>query len=201
MYKRSLRTFIAPLILVGLVSMLGGCASGGEPWHMPKKSNAQSATIVGYLNTAEKDQHLLLRNVNVLKKGRVYGGLGRKAIGEEVVVLDSGHFIAPNVEPGVYFVAGFDAGSVYHIIPPGQIREFTIEAGQVKYLGGSLVVEKDGGLFGPGSFSLKPTNEPSELLILDYLNSVSAGTGWESAIRKRIKALGGDPDKAENTKK
>jgi len=31
--------------------------------------------------------------------------------------------------------------------------------------------------------------------MLEWLNSVSDGTGWESTIRSRIRKLGGNPDK------
>ena len=173
-----------------------GCAHNEpKPWKMPSKKNPESAMIFGRIETADSSKHLLLRNVNILKKGRVYAGMGRGAIGERTTILSDNYFVAPNVEPGVYFISGFDAGNVYHVFPPATIQEFNVAAGQLKFIGSFLYEEKGGGVFSRGSFDLKPTNKPSELEMLGRLNSVSDGTGWESSIRSRIRKLGGNPDK------
>ncbi len=180
--------------LVGLLLMLGllqGCASSG-PWMMPAKSAPETGAIFGSIEM-EGNNHLLLRNVNIMKKGKVYGGLGRQALGERTTVLGNNYFIAPNVEPGTYFVAGFDAGNVYHIIPPSKITYFEVKPGQLKFLGAFWYVGEGGGMFSPGSFSLKPANTPSELTMLQWMDKVSGGTGWETSVHQRIRQLGGKP--------
>ncbi len=163
-------TWLFRVVVIAAFLGAGGCAHNeSKPWKMPPKKNPESGMIFGRIETADSSKHLLLRNVNIMKKGRVYGGMGRQALGERTTILSDNYFIAPNVEPGVYFISGFDAGNVYHVFPPGAIQEFNVAAG--------------------------PTNKPSELEMLERLNSVSDGTGWESSIRSRIRKLGGNPDK------
>lgn len=187
---RIFKTIIAMLLVVGFVTSCAHKPRG--PWKMPAKKNANSAAIFGSM-TLPGDKYLLLRNINLMKKGKVYGGLGRRALGEKTVIMGDNSFIAPNVEPGTYFIAGFDAGNVYHVIPPKQIKYFKVRPGQMKFYGSYHYIEGKRSMFGPGSFSLRRTKKPSELTLLRWLESISYGTGWEKPISKRIRRLGGKP--------
>lgn len=180
-------------LLLAIAVVLQGCAHGpSKPWVMPAKKAPETAAIFGSIEM-QGDKHLLLRNVNIMKKGKVYGGMGRQALGEKTIVLGDNRFIAPNVPPGTYFVSGFDAGNVYHFIPPANITYFEVKPGQLKFIGSFWYEGKSGGLIGPGSFSLKPAKTPSEMDMLRWLERISDGTGWEPSIAQRIRQLGGKP--------
>lgn len=152
----------------------------------------ETGAILGSIEM-EGDKHLLLKGVNIMKKGKVYGGMGRQALGERTVVLGDNRFIAPNVPPGTYFISGFDAGNVYHVFTPAQITYFEVKPGQLKFVGSFWYESKSSGVFVPGSFSLKPAKTPSEMDMLRWLEGIGDGTGWEPSIAQRIRQLGGRP--------
>lgn len=199
------RIRINVIITVLLIGFATGCAHKSGPWLMPAKQGKSSAIVFGTMRIPPNiDKHLLLRNINLMKKGKTYIGMGRGGLGEKLTVLSDNSFVAANIEPGTYYISGFDAGNIYHSIPPKQIKYFKVYPGQLKFVGSYHYIAGKSSFFGPGSFSLKIAKKPSEFTLLRWLESISYGSGWEKAIHKRIRKLGGKPKlrpkKLKNTK-
>jgi len=167
-----------------------GSSGSGKPWQLPEPKSDDEAIVFGSFVIEDKDKNRRVPNyVQILKKGKVYGGMGLQAIGEKTAVLNSGTFIAV-VQPGVYMLSGF-----YTRAPAGfntratmytqRALEFTVEPGQILYLGSYGVKDGRESLLGWGEFDIERVETPSERDQLQWLLKTGQGTAWEPKIRKR----------------
>jgi hypothetical protein len=109
--------------------------------------------------------------------------------------------VVPNLKPGTYRIASFYAG-MYHAMRKADIK-VDVRPGQIKFVGSFDYVQYEPGTmrqianvvsnYKQYEFGLKKASHPTELEMFQWLNRVSAGSGWEPAIQKRIRELGGKP--------
>ena len=70
-------------------------------------------------------------------------------------------------------------------VKPGEIKFY----GSYDYQDQTSVLRR---VFGPSwRYNLREAKKPSELEMLQWLNRIGGGSGWEPAIKKRIRELGG----------
>ena len=185
------------------VVMLSGCSSvaimPAESWKLPARKNPESAMIVGRIGLAG-NKPLAMNAVTFQRWGDVYFHGGDVPRGEEEFLMDNSYFVIPNIKPGSYWFAGFYADGRLNRMPADKKDFIEIKPGEIKFIGSfdydSSTLSSISTAFGvPGSFSLKPAQHPSELEMMRWLSRTSDGSGWESTIKQRIKALGGSNKK------
>lgn len=204
MRLRHIKSMQAIGLLVVLV--LAGCSTPAiiaEKWKLPKRTSADSAMIIGRIelpnNKTEnpKGYQLYLNRVVVQSKGRVYFGSGNMPNGEEHFIMDdTNYFVVPNLKPGKYNITGFVTGNIYNSLSFKDEDAIDVKPGQIIFVGSFDYLEGKQSTLGklaglPGSYSLRQAKHPSELEMLQWLNRVSAGSGWEATIKRRIRELGG----------
>lgn len=198
-----------PITLVlCLVVLLAGCGPtkpDAEQWRLPKKENVNSAMLVGRLDypdskTENPDRYMLnLRNVEFRDVSQAVH-FGDK--GEHNVILANNYFVVPNLKPGTYRFTSFRAGSVYHNFRKADYK-FDIGPGQIRFVGSidymayePSTLRKIGNAlsnYKQYEYGVKKAPHPTELEMFQWLNRVSAGSGWEPVIQKRLRELGARP--------
>jgi len=181
---------IAKLLTAALLTITAGCGSNqiklGEPWQLPEPTGREDALIFGHVIIGDKQDPLTPEYVRILRKGRIYGGMGLQGIGERTYVFTDGRFVTP-VKPGTFNFNAFYANQTMFQVETGKNPTwFTIEPGQIYYLG-SLQARQTRAekMWRPGEFSVQRVDKPSERELLQWLRTVSKGTGWETKVRSR----------------
>lgn len=186
-------------MLLLLTILLSSCGSvtimPAESWKLPAKESAESAMIVGRIGL-EGNKPLAMNAVTFQRWGKGYFHGGTVPRGEEEFLMDNSYFVIPNIKPGQYWFGGFYANGSYNRLPADKKDFFDMKPGEIKFVGSFDYVE--GNLsslrtaFGvPGSFSLVSAQKPTELEMMRWLLRAGNGSGWEPAIKQRIKVLGG----------
>ncbi len=195
---------------LGLIAaaMLAGCATfpDAEKWSLPKKENAESGMIIGRIDrpnnkeenpTGEKLDLYSVDYWNRDKHSYVASGL-TKGPGENNFIMDNRYFIIPNLKPGKYYLHGFMISSKpYHVANYAESLTdkdiIEVRAGEIKFAGSFDYFENDRSFIekvkNTGTFGLRKAKHPTELEMFQWLSRVDAGSGWESAIRKRLREL------------
>jgi hypothetical protein len=185
-----------------LVAVLAGCGTfkpEAKSWSLPKRLNASSGMIIGRLDfPANKTENpdglsLDLGVVDFRNKAQVVSSSFNK---EETYILDNNYFVVTNLKPGTYQFISFRVGDVHHsLMTDDGYKAFDVGPGQIKFVGSQDYIELERGLLHRIGkvypYKLRQSQRPTELEMLQWLNSVSRGSGWESTIRKRIAELGG----------
>lgn len=167
-----------------------GCGSNqikhGEPWQLPEPTGAEDALIFGHVIIGNIEDPLTPEYVRILRKGKVYAGMGLQGIGEKTYVFTDGSFVT-RVKPGTFNFNAFYANKTLYQVENGKNPKwFTLEPGQIYYLGSFQAKnERAEQLWRPGEFSVKRVDKPGERELLQWLLAVSKGTGWETKVRRR----------------
>ena len=173
-----------------LLVIVAGCGSNqiqlGKPWQLPEPTGPEDALIIGFVTIGDKDDPLTPEYVRILGKGKVYGGMGLKGIGEKTDVFSDGRFVA-RVKPGAFNFNAFYASKNMYLVATEAKNAvwFTVAPGQVYYVGSFHAKHtRADRVFGPGQFSLERIDKPGERELLQWLLGASKGTGWEPRVRK-----------------
>lgn len=111
-----------------------------------------------------------------------------------VLVFKDGYFMAENLKPGKYYIAGFFSGTKKYALINGSQSAFqlviNIKPGAVQYIGSyKLTVHKEHQILSRGEFDITETLRPGERMALRKFYNVTAGTGWQKKIVRRMQAL------------
>jgi len=184
--RTSSKYFVAVLLMI-----VAGCGSNqiqlGKPWQLPEPTGPEDALIIGYVIIGDKEDPLTPEYVRILGKGKVYGGMGLKGIGEKTDVFSDGRFVA-RVKPGVFNFNAFYANkTMYQVATDAKTAVwFTVAPGQIYYVGSYHAKHTRADRpWRPGEFSTERIDKPSERELLQWLLTVSQGTGWEARVRRR----------------
>jgi hypothetical protein len=173
------------LIVLGLWLAACGHGSGGadKPFRLPDATGPDDAIIFGSIVIEDKDQaRRTPDNVRLLKKGKVYGGMGLRAIGEKTALFYGGQFVAV-VKSGDYILSGFYSNRIWYQMRP---IEVAVGPGQIFHIGSFEVRhERDYGPLKLGESSVARAAKPSERELLQWLATTSEGTAWDSKVRQR----------------
>lgn len=201
---KNLTALVWSLVFGSLLTGCGPTKPDADHWRLPKKENAGMGMIVGRLDfpdsKAENPDRLMLtlRNVEFRNAAQAVT-FGNK--GEENFIMANNYFVVPNLKPGTYRFVSFYAG-MYHQMRKAEIK-IEVPPGQIKFVGSLDYVQYEPGTmrkianamsnYKQYEFGVKKAPHPTELEMFQWLNRISAGSGWEPAIQKRIRELGGKP--------
>jgi hypothetical protein len=204
---KSIKRIVIPLFLTASL-LLSGCSTPpmAESWKLPKRENAESAMIIGRIdlpdnkkeNPEEYDLYLDSVAFRSLEKA-VYFNAGNMPGGEDnFVMYDNNYFVVPNIKPGKYYFVGFATGDTFNTLPKEDDDVIEIKPGQIRFIGSFDYLSQEQGFLSrlaklSGSYRLRPAKHPTELEMLQWLKRVGTGSGWEPAIKRRIRELGGNP--------
>lgn len=197
-------TFLAHkkiVLAIGSVAVLALAGCGGTPiipaetWALPAKEKPEMAMLIGRLGLPD-NKHLNLHWVTVQDPGKIYMYSGTVPKGETNFVMDNNYFVVPNLKPGKYHFAGFAARGGYNSFGRNKEDFIELKAGEIRFVGSFDYSEGASNALleiirVSGSFSLKRAAQPSEVEMLRWLLRVGNGSGWEPAVKQRIKELGG----------
>lgn len=182
---------VCKLFTAVLLLAITGCAiqiSLDKPWRLPEPSGPEDALIVGRVFVGAKNGPIVPDLVRILRYGRVYAGLGLKAIGEPHNVFSDGRFVV-RVKPGKFLFKSFYANQDFYYIAKESNEKawFTVRPGQVYYVGSYQAKFTDPGrFFTTAKFRLEPVKSPGKRELLQWLTTISQGTGWEKRVRKQL---------------
>jgi len=181
---------IAKYFAVALLLFAAGCGSSqiqlGKSWRLPEPTGPEDALIYGFVVIGDKDDLLTPEYVRILRKGKVYAGMGLQGIGEKTHVFSDGRFVT-RVKPGEFNFNAFYANQTMYQVETNvkNPRWFTVGPGQIYYVGSYRAKHTRADRpWRPGEFSTERVNNPSERELLQWLQTVSKGTGWEAKVRR-----------------
>jgi hypothetical protein len=167
--------------------LLMGCTiiSGTAPTEDIK--NVDSAFVYGYVE-AERD---VIEQVDLVEFGKVYIPPLRKP--PRVLVFDNGMFMAENVKPGKYVIAGFRSDRNHYNLASSRRQAYQrvirIEPGEMEFVGSFNVRPLSGDKTRTEKFKVTQIQRPGERDVLKHLYHVTEGTGWQEKIALRLKEL------------
>jgi len=199
LFKRSV------ILGLGLIvaAILAGCATlpDAEKWSLPKKESAESGMIIGRIDRPNnKKENPTGEKLDLYSVD--YWNLDQHSYfassGENNFVMDNRYFIIPNLKPGKYYLHGFlILSKPYHVANYAESLTdkdiIEVRAGEIKFAGSFDYFENDRSFIekvkNTGTFGLRKAKHPAELGMFQWLSRVDAGSGWEAAIRKRLREL------------
>jgi hypothetical protein len=194
-----------PALAVSLAIILGlaGCGTTkpeAHSWKLPKKENADSGMIIGRLdfpnNKKENPDNLVLRLENVELRNEAQA-VRFGHVGETRYIMANNYFVVPNLKPGTYRFTSFRVGNLFHGLYGEEGFTYEVKPGQIKFIGSLDYLQYDQSflekLGKKVHYTIRKAERPTELEMLQWLSTTSAGSGWESAISKRIAESGRRP--------
>ncbi len=131
------------------------------------------------------DPDWLLNTVMIQHIGETYFG----SMGEKVQVTRDGRFVAPNLKPGKYMLAGFAIGQTRSMLGKEALR-YTVEVkpGGIHFIGIYNYVEgKAANMVRPGTFDLvADRKKSSHVQLLAWAEESSRGTKWNGGIKRKL---------------
>ena len=180
---------IAHLFIINIMTLgLTGCliVSKGEAPPEDIKS-PDAGFIYGYVE-AHND---VIDQVDFVEFGKVYVPPFRTV--PRVLVFDNGMFMAENIKPGKYVIAGFRSGRNHYNLARSKRQAYQhvirIEPGEMQYIGSFNVRVTKKGRIDFGDFKVTMLQRPGERDVLKHLYEVTEGTGWQNRIARRLKEL------------
>jgi len=170
------------------IQMLAGCGllTRGD---MPPSDMraADSALVYGYVE-ADNDS---VEKVDLVEFNKVYIPPFRSP--PRVLVYDDGVFMAENIKPGRYVIAGFRSERNNYSLTRSKRQSYQhiylIKPGDIHYLGSFNLHVTQRGKISFGQFKVTELQRPGEREVLMRLYEVTEGTAWQDKIARRLKEL------------
>lgn len=163
--------------------VLVACAVSDPPHDI---LSAEKAMMYGYV-----DAEYPIDAVDFREFGVVYIAPFRRP--PRVLVYGNGYFMAENLKPGKYFIAGFQSGDKsYQVVnsPRSSYQNvINIRPGSLNYIGSHRIVVHKRRLLGHGEFEVVRIRRPDERNLLRFFYELTDGTGWQKKIVRRMKQL------------
>jgi len=163
---------------------VAACASGPpKTIHVDQMKDPGLGMIYGQVRLPEPDW--LLNLVMIQRAGKVYAG----RLGEKVQVTRDGRFVASNLQPGKYMLAGFAIGQTRSMLGKEALN-YTVEVkpGGIHFIGIYNYIEgKSGNMFRLGSFALQADNrKSSHVELLTWTEEATRETKWHAGIKRKL---------------
>ncbi len=178
LYQRSIA------VLLAVVLALAACASGPpKQIHVDQMKDPGLGMIYGQVRLPEPDW--LLNTVMIQRAGKVYAG----RLGEKVQLTRDGRFVAPNLKPGKYMLAGFAIGQTRSMMGKEALK-YTVEVkpGGIHFIGIYNYIEtRTGNMVRPGSFDLQADHRrSSHVELLNWAEEAARETKWHAGINRKL---------------
>ncbi len=163
---------------------LAACASGPpKQIHVDEMKDPGFGMIYGEVRLPEPDW--IFNLVMIQHVGKVYVG----RLGEKVQLTRDGRFIAPNLKPGKYMLAGFAIGQTRSMLGKEALN-YTVEVkpGGIHFMGiYNYIQGKAANMVRPGSFDLEADRRrSSHVELLNWAEEATRGTKWHGGIKRRL---------------
>ena len=110
-----------------------------------------------------------------------------------VLVYKNGYFLAENLKPGKYYIAAFSAGrKLYKLVDSAQSSYqniINIAPGSLNFLGALKIIVHKRRILTHGEFEVQRMRKPDERSLLKFFYDITAGTGWQKKIVRRMHEL------------
>lgn len=170
-------------VLSVLIAVLAACAVAHPPNEI---LSPEKAMMYGYV-----DSEYPIDAVDFREFGVVYIAPFRRP--PRVLVYGNGYFMAENLKPGKYYIAGFQSGDkVYQVVnSPRSLYQnvINIRPGSLNYIGSHRIMVHKRSLLGHGDFEVVAIRRPDERTLLRFFYELTDGTGWQKKIVRRMKEL------------
>ena len=174
------------VVLLAILS-LSACSSTSRVAPPDDIKTTNAAMIFGYVE-AEND---VIEQVDIFEYGKIYVPPFRKP--PRVLMFDNGVFLVENLKPGKYIIAGFRSEKNQFNMARSARQMYQkvlhLEAGDILYAGSFHVQVTERGKLDYGNFMVTQLQRPGERDILKKLFEVTADTGWQNKIERRLKEL------------
>lgn len=180
-------------VLVSAVMFISGACASGPPKHVKadEMKDPGLGMIYGQLQMPNEDWHYI-NLVMIQRVGKVYAGMGLKGLSEKVNFTNDGRYVAPNLKPGKYMLAGFVIGRERNFLGKSALN-YTVEVkpGGLHYLGTyKYTVTKASNMIRPGTFDLEQDNsKAAHAALLTWVEEATRETKWHNAVTKKLSSL------------
>lgn len=155
--------------------------------HVDEMKDPGLGMIYGQIRLPHEDW--LMNLVMIQRVGKVYAGMGLRGVSEKVQTTRDGRFVAANLKPGKYMLAGFVIGSERDFLGKAALN-YTVDVkpGGIHYLGTyGYVIVKAANMVRPGTFDLEPDQRrSSHAELLTWVEEATRGTKWHAAVNRRF---------------
>lgn len=177
-FKKTVAVAFAAILTVA------ACASGPpKVIHVDEMKDPGLGMIYGEVRLPQPDW--LLNLVMIQRVGKVYAG----RLGERVQVTRDGRFVASNLKPGKYMLAGFAIGQTRSMLGKEALN-YTVEVkpGGIHFIGIYNYIEgKAANMIRPGSFDLQADNrKSSHVELLTWAEEATRETKWHAGIKRKL---------------
>ncbi|MBI3562243.1 MAG: hypothetical protein HY080_11090 [Gammaproteobacteria bacterium] len=161
-----------------------GCTTTAPPDDI---KTAPSGMIFGYVEANNE----AIEQVDIFEYGQVYMPPLRRP--PRVLVFDNGVFMAENLKPGKYIIAGFRSEKNNYTMARSARQMYQrilqLKPGEILYAGAFQLLITQRGKFDYGNFEVNQLQRPGERDVLKHLYDVTSSTGWQNKIERRLKEL------------
>ncbi len=165
------------------VSVLLSCATAAPPDDI---LSAENAMAYGYV-----ESEYPIDTVDLHEFGVVYIAPFKRP--PRVLVYKNGYFLAENLKPGKYYISAFySKQKIYKLVNSAQSTYqniINIKPGSLNFLGSLKIVVHKTRLLSHGEFEVQRMRQPDERTMLKFFYDITAGTGWQKKIVRRMKEL------------
>jgi hypothetical protein len=173
-------------VVFAAILTVAACASGPpKVIHVDEMKDPGLGMIYGQIRLPQPDR--LLNLVMIQRVGKVYDG----RLGEEVQVTRDGRFVASNLKPGKYMLAGFEIGQTRSMLGKEALN-YTVDVkpGGIHYMGIYNYSEaKAGNTLRLGSFDLRPDHRrSSHVELLTWAEEATRKTKWHAEVKRKLAA-------------
>ena len=184
-----MRCIVKLAVSFAIAVTVAGCAHGPDkPVRADEMKGANLGLVYGQLRFPNKDWHMV-RLVMIQRVGKVYAGMGLQGLSERVQTTPDGRFIAANLTPGKYMLAGFVVGDDRNFLGKAAL-DYTVEVrpGGLHYIGThNYVVTRSGNMIRLGTFELRPDqSKAAHVQLLTWVEEATRETQWHAQVKKQF---------------
>ena len=177
-----LRNTKSPALWVFIAVLLSACAAPPPPYDILSPENA---LVYGYVESEDP-----IDLVEFHKFGEVY--IPPFKTPPRVLIFRNGNFMAENIKPGKYYLAAFYSNLKKFSMVSNKQAAYQIivdvKPGSLTYIGSHRIYKKHNQK-NEDNPDIKQILNPGERQILRDIYQVTAGTGWQAKVARRLQDL------------
>ena len=171
-------------VLLASVGLLLSCATAAPPNDILSPENA---LVYGYVEGSDYP----IDSVELHEFGVVYVAPFKRP--PRVLVYKNGYFMSENLKPGKYYIAAFSSNrKIYKLVNSVQSSYqniINVAPGSLNFLGSLKIIVRKRHLLTHGEFEVQRMRKPDERTMLKFFYDITAGTGWQKKIIRRMVEL------------
>jgi hypothetical protein len=173
-------------VVFAAILTAAACASGPpKTIHVDEMKDPGLGMIYGQIRLPQPDR--LLNLVMIQRVGKVYAD----SLGEEVQFTRDGRFVASNLKPGKYMLAGLAIGQTRSMLGKEALNcTVEVKPGRIHFIGIYNYIEaKAGNTLRLGSFDLRADHRrSSHVELLTWAEEATRKTKWHAGVKGKLAA-------------